>query len=72
MAKILVKTNKYNGKYVAIKSLNDSKVVGSGKDPKTALRRAAAKGFDDPVLVYIPEKGVILHEQRHIRTAPKN
>lgn len=59
MAKVLLKTNKYNGKYVAIKSIIDSKVVGSGKNPATALRQASAKGFKDPVLVYVPKEGIV-------------
>ena len=59
MAKVLVKTDKYNGRYVAMKSFKDNTIVGSGKDPKTALREASSKGFKDPVLVYIPEKEMV-------------
>ncbi len=59
MAKVLVKTDKYNGRYVAMKSFKDNTIVGSGKDPQTALKEAASKGFKDPVLVYIPEKEMV-------------
>jgi hypothetical protein len=59
MSKVLVKTDKYNGRYVAMKSFEDSTVVGSGEDPETALKEAAAKGFKDPVLVFIPEKEMV-------------
>lgn len=59
MAKVLVKTDRYNGRYVAMKSFNDTRIVGSGKDPETALKQATAKGFKDPVLVYIPEKEMV-------------
>jgi len=59
MDRVLVKTDRYNGRYVALKSFNDNRIVGSGKDPETALKEAAAKGFKDPVLVYIPEKEMV-------------
>lgn len=59
MARVLVKTDKYNGQYVAMKSFDDHTIVGSGKDPKTALKKAASKGVKDPVLVYIPEKEMV-------------
>lgn len=58
MAKILKKTGKYQGKYVAMKSINDTIIVGSGKDHKIALRQASAKGIKGPVLVYVPKKGL--------------
>lgn len=56
MAKVLVKTDKYNGQYVAMKSFDDHTIVGFGKDPETALKKAASKGVKDPVLLYVPEK----------------
>ena len=59
MSKVLVKTNQYNGRYVAMKSFDDHTVVGSGKDPQTALQEAAEKGAKDPVIVYIPEKEMV-------------
>lgn len=59
MAKVLVKTDRYNGRYVAMKSFTNSTIVGSGEDPETALKEAAEKGFKDPVLVYIPEKEMV-------------
>jgi hypothetical protein len=59
MSKVLVKTDRYNGRYVAMKSFTDSAIVGSGEDPETALKEAAEKGFKDPVLVYIPEKEMV-------------
>ncbi len=56
VTKVLVKTDKFKGRYVALKSFKDNTVVGSGKGPKTALKEAERKGFKDPVLVYVPEK----------------
>jgi hypothetical protein len=33
----------------------ETKVVGSGKDPKTAIADANAHGIEDPVLIWSPE-----------------
>ena len=59
MSKVLIKTDRYNGRYVAMKSFEDHTVVGSGEDPQTALKEAAEKGIKDPVIVYIPEKEMV-------------
>jgi hypothetical protein len=39
-----------------MKSVDDNTIVGVGEDPEKALEDAEAKGFKDPVLLYIPEK----------------
>ncbi len=59
MEKVLVTTDEYNGRYVAIKSFDDNTVVGVGDDPEEALKDAEAKGFKNPVLLYIPEKDIV-------------
>ena len=59
MSKVLIKTNRYNGRYVAMKGFDDHTVVGSGEDPETALQEAESKGYQEAVLVYIPEKEMI-------------
>lgn len=59
MEKILVSTNEYNGRYVAMKSFDDNTIVGEGVDPEKALKDAEVKGFKNPVLLYIPEKDVV-------------
>lgn len=57
--KILVEDrDKYGGKYVATKSFEDSDVISSGSDPVKVIKAAKKKGVDDPVLIYIPEKGM--------------
>lgn len=56
MNKVLVKTDKFKGLYVALKDFKDNTVVGSGKNPKAAMKAAAARGVTEPVLVYVPEK----------------
>lgn len=46
---------KYAGLWVAMKD-DEKTVVGSGKTAKTALKKAIVKGFDNPILNYIPKK----------------
>jgi hypothetical protein len=59
MEKVLVNSDQYNGCYVAMKSFDDCTVVGVGEDPETAVKEALSKGFDNPVLLYIPEKEIV-------------
>ncbi len=59
MEKILVTTNEYNGRYVAMRSLDDNTIAGVGDDPGKALKDAATKGFKNPVLLYIPEEDIV-------------
>lgn len=59
MEKILVTTDEFNGRYVAMKSAEDNTIVGVGKDPEKALKDAEAKGFKNSVLLYIPEKDLV-------------
>jgi hypothetical protein len=53
MENVMVDTDDYNGRYVALKSFEDHTVMGSGLDPATALNEAKAKGCDNPLIVYI-------------------
>lgn len=53
--RILVANGKYKGKYVALKSFAERIVVASGVDPQAVIARANKKGFDTPVLVFVPE-----------------
>lgn len=55
MENVVLHTNEYDGKYVALKSFEDYTVVGAGDDPQSALNDAKAKGFEDPVLFYVTE-----------------
>ena len=59
MERLLVNTDEYNGRYVALKSFEDHSVVGVGDDPESAIKDARSKGIDDPVLVYVPEKDTV-------------
>jgi len=53
MERILVTTDKFNGRYVAMKSFDDNTIVGVGEDPEKALKDAETKGFKNPVLLYM-------------------
>ncbi|MFC1886238.1 DUF5678 domain-containing protein [Thermodesulfobacteriota bacterium] len=59
MEKALITTEEFNGRYVAMKSFDDNTVVGVGDDPDMALKDAKAKGFTNPVLIYVPEKDIV-------------
>lgn len=59
MEKTLIATDEFNGRYVAMKSFEDNTIVGVGDDPFQALKDAEAKGFGNPVLLYIPEKDIV-------------
>jgi hypothetical protein len=49
---ILVKDRKYEGQYVAMRSL--------GNDPSQVLKQARAKGAAAPVIVFVPEPNMTL------------
>ena len=59
MENLLVKTNEYNGRYVALRSFEDHTVIGVGDNPKSALKDAKANGVEDPVLVYVTEEDTV-------------
>lgn len=59
MERILVTTDKFNGRYVAMKSFDDNTIVGVGDEPEKALKDAESKGFKNPVLLYVPEKDIV-------------
>jgi len=59
MEKLLINTDEFNGRYVAMKSFDDNSIVGIGDTPEEALKDAERNGFKDPVFLYIPEKDVV-------------
>lgn len=59
MEKVLVTTEEFNGRYVALKNFDDNTIVGAGDDPDMALKDAAANGCKNPVLLFIPEKDIV-------------
>ncbi len=59
MEKILVNTEDYNGRYVAMKNFDDKTIVGVGDDPEKALKDAELKGHKNAVILYVPEKNTV-------------
>lgn len=51
--------DKYGGKYVATKSFKDNKVVCFGPDLKKVYDKAIKMGIEDPVVFFVPKKGMI-------------
>ncbi len=51
-------SNKFNGKYVAIRSFTNKQVICSGTNPSKVLSNAK-KIVEDPVIFFIPKKGMI-------------
>jgi hypothetical protein len=49
----------YWGEYVAVKSFTDREVVSHGEIPLDVVNEAKEKGFKEPVLLFIPEKGML-------------
>jgi len=58
-SRTLVNDKKYIGKYVAIVSFNDRKIIASGKDPITVCEKAEQKGFADPLIIYVQPHDVV-------------
>jgi len=52
---VVVTEEGYEGKYVALRSLTDRKVVASGDDPAEVLEAAKQQGAASPVIVFVPE-----------------
>lgn len=59
MEKVLINTDKFNGRYVAMKNFDDKTIVGVGDDPEKALRDAESKGHENAVILYVPEKDTV-------------
>lgn len=55
MAPRIPTDKKYQGKYVATATFNESKVLSSGKDPIEVRQKAVEKGVKSPVVVYVPK-----------------
>jgi len=53
---VLIKEEKYIGKYVALKDFNDLKICGSGDTPSEAYEQAEKNGCMNPVIIFAPLK----------------
>jgi len=59
MERVLINSDKYTGKYVAIVSAEDNTIIGSGITPQEALTAAENKGFKNPFLFYVPADNLV-------------
>ena len=59
MIKTLVKTNAYNGRYVAMKDFNDHTVIADGVSPQEVYSKALKMGFKNPVVTFVPIKDMV-------------
>ena len=59
MVQTLVKDSGYEGRYVALKSFEDSTVISDGTTPQEAYDKAVEKGCGRPVLVFVPLKDMV-------------
>ena len=50
----LVTEQKYQGKYIAYRSLNERKILASSSDAGRAMASARKKGVSEPVVVFVP------------------
>jgi len=55
----LVNNRKYIGKYVAMESFNNRTVIASGKDPIEVMAQAERKGVTNPLVIFVPPKGMV-------------
>lgn len=53
---VLVNQKKYLGKYVALRSFTDNKVVASGDDPTEVMSSAERIGEMAAVLLFVPKE----------------
>ena len=59
MIQTVLNNTKYNGRYVAMKDFKDHRVVGDGTTPGEAHKQALEKGFKNPVITFVPIKGMV-------------
>lgn len=55
--KTIVHSNKYFNCFVAMPSFKSGCVVAHGQKASSVRRKAIAKGYETPVIIYIPPKG---------------
>ena len=59
MVQTLIKQRKFYGKYVALRNLNDPKPIADGKTPDEVYALALKRGHRDPMIVYVPQEGMV-------------
>jgi archaellum component FlaG (FlaF/FlaG flagellin family) len=59
MERVLVNSDKYNGKYVAFISVEDNTIISSGQTPAEVLTAAKNKGYQNPYLLFVPAEDLV-------------
>lgn len=59
MERVLVNSDNYYGKYVALASAEDNTIVGFGNTPQEALTVAQDKGFKNPFLFFVSDDNMV-------------
>jgi hypothetical protein len=60
LEKVLIVEEGYEGKYVALRSTIDRRVIASGDKPEAVMEKARRGGCSEPVIFYIPEHTISL------------
>ncbi|MEE8360051.1 MAG: DUF5678 domain-containing protein [Candidatus Omnitrophota bacterium] len=59
MIQTVLDNNKFNGRYIAMKSFADHSVIGDGATPEEAYIKATKSGCQNPVITFVPVKGMV-------------
>ena len=58
MEQVLIKEQKFEGKYVALQDIDHPLPIADGKSPDEVYNAAVKKGFTDPLILYVPLHGM--------------
>ena len=56
---VLIKEKKFEGRYVALRNLNDHSPIADGKTPEEAYALAVKNGCARPLMLYVPLHGMV-------------
>ncbi|OGB87084.1 hypothetical protein A3H38_02000 [candidate division WOR-1 bacterium RIFCSPLOWO2_02_FULL_46_20] len=59
MENTLVKDEKHGGRFVALKDFGDKTVIVDGKNPSEVLEKAINKGYQNPVILFVPVRDMV-------------
>ena len=54
MEHVLIKEQKFEGKYVALQDIDHPLPIADGESPDEVYNSAVKKGFIDPLILYVP------------------
>ncbi len=59
MEQVLIKEQKFEGKYVALQDIDHPSPIADGISPDEVYKAAVQKGFVDPLILYVPLHGMV-------------